>query len=81
MSSRQLTIAETAVLEKGLNFAPTPNYMPISEIIVSTEQACSLLSFSETDHKKQSKKNLSPEQYTTLKNLKKKDFHTSSRQR
>ena len=49
MSSRQLTIAETAVLEKGLNFAPTPNYMPISEIIVSTEQACSLLSVSEAD--------------------------------
>ena len=39
LSSHQLTDNEMAVLRKGLNFAPTPKVLPITEIISGVEPA------------------------------------------
>jgi len=37
LSSRQLSPAETSVLSKGLNFAPTPRTVPVPQIVAAVE--------------------------------------------
>ncbi|XP_072041346.1 uncharacterized protein [Amphiura filiformis] len=40
LSSRKLTQPEVNVLERGLNFAVSPESLPINDIVVATESAC-----------------------------------------
>ena len=40
ISSRKLTTPEVSVLENGLNFAVSPDALPVNDIIVTTESAC-----------------------------------------
>ncbi|XP_052259249.1 uncharacterized protein LOC127863670 [Dreissena polymorpha] len=40
LSDRPLSLDETSVLKKGMNFCVTPPTIPINEIIASTEQVC-----------------------------------------
>ena len=40
MPSKQLTSAATSILQWVLNFAVTPNALPVEDIIVATEDAC-----------------------------------------
>ena len=44
ISSRKLTTPEVSVLENGLNFALSPDALPVNDIIVATESACKILS-------------------------------------
>ena len=40
LSKYKLNKAQNDVLEKGLNFAPTPTTIPVDEMIIATEKAC-----------------------------------------
>ena len=40
LSSKQLSSDQVSVLEKGLNFAVSPDKLPINDVIVATESAC-----------------------------------------
>ena len=40
LSQRKLTVTESSVLSRGLNFATTPINIPYEEFIVATELAC-----------------------------------------
>ena len=40
LSKYKLNKAQNDVLEKGLNFAPTPTAVPVDEMIIATEKAC-----------------------------------------
>ena len=40
ISSRKLTTPEVSVLENGLNFAVSPDALPVNDIVVATESAC-----------------------------------------
>ena len=40
ISSRKLTTSEVSVLENSLNFAVSPDALPVNDIIVATESAC-----------------------------------------
>ena len=39
-NKKKLTSAQTSLLSKGLNFALTPEKIPVADFIVATEQAC-----------------------------------------
>jgi hypothetical protein len=43
VSRHTLSPAEKSVLEKGLNFAVTPQKLPTDDLIVTTEEACASL--------------------------------------
>ena len=43
--SRSLSSPETSVLERGLNFAPTPKEIPVVDIITETEYAIKRLQY------------------------------------
>ena len=43
LSKRELSKAETTVLARGLNFAVTPDRLPVNDVIVQTEKACGLI--------------------------------------
>ena len=45
LSSRSLSSPETSVLERGLNFAPTPKEIPVVDIITETEYAIKRLQY------------------------------------
>ncbi len=75
---------ETKVLAKGLNFALTPEKVPIDDYVVATEQACGFLPERERDelrskvcgitgNVKVPKPNISKEEKTALKALKKQE--------
>ena len=49
LSKRELSKAETTVLARGLNFAVTPDRLPVNDIIVQTEKACGLIQEGERD--------------------------------
>ena len=40
LSKYNLNKAQNDVLEKRLNFAPTPTTFPVDEMIIATEKAC-----------------------------------------
>ncbi|XP_072030398.1 uncharacterized protein [Amphiura filiformis] len=39
----KLSTAQTSILAKGLNFAPTPSHIPVDDFIEATERACTRL--------------------------------------
>ena len=39
ISERELTLQQTKVLVKGLNFAVSPDKVPVDEFVVATEKA------------------------------------------
>ena len=43
ISDRELTLQQTKVLAKGLNFAVSPDKVQVDEFVVATEKACWLL--------------------------------------
>ena len=43
LSDRILTSDEVSLLQKGLNFAVTPNYLPVHDYIIGIETACKLV--------------------------------------
>ena len=49
LSKRELSKAETTVLARGLNFAVTPDRLPVNDVIVQTEKACGLIPAEERD--------------------------------
>ena len=40
LSSRDLKADEVSVLEKGLNFAVSPDTLPVKDVIIATESVC-----------------------------------------
>ncbi|XP_072014870.1 uncharacterized protein [Amphiura filiformis] len=48
LSSRNLSTAEVSVLQKGLNFAPSPKDIPVEDIITETEYAIKRLQYNKT---------------------------------
>ena len=40
LSSRNLKADEVSVLEKGLNFAVSPDTLPVKDVIIATESVC-----------------------------------------
>ena len=80
ISSETLSSTQTKVLAKGLNFAVSPENVPVSEYICATEKVCSLLSDNEADtlrteitwllrNAKVPKGNISKEERAALKEL------------
>ena len=49
LSKRELSEPEIKVLAKGLKFAVSPEKLPVNDIIVQTEKACSMLPVEERD--------------------------------
>ena len=49
ISDREITLKQKQVLAKGLNFAVSPESIPVNDFVVATEQACWLLPEEERD--------------------------------
>ena len=49
ISDRELTLQQTKVLAKGLNFAVLPDKVPVDEFVMATEKACWLLPENEAE--------------------------------
>ena len=80
LSSKQLTESQTAVLARGLNFAPAPSAVPMRHIIANVEQALRLIPKQSADNTrlkiasllrdpKTPRRNLTPEEGGALRTL------------
>ena len=43
LSTKELSTEQESILRKGLNFSSTPTKLPIEDLIVTSEEACSMV--------------------------------------
>ena len=82
LSKKEITETEKTILSRGLNFAVTPQRLPVDDIIATTEQACQHLSNTDAGNlrsdivktlqrKRRIKSNITLEERKALQDLKK----------